>query len=71
MEQNIGALWLKDKANGGKYLTGNIEIDGVKHKIVVFKNDFKKDGEKTPDYRIFPARQQESDGRSFNDDVPF
>jgi hypothetical protein len=65
-EKNIGGLWLKESnKTGKKYMSGNIEIDGRKIKVVVFKNT-KKDqsnpaDEKKPDYRIFeskPMQQQ-------------
>ena len=50
----IGALWLKEsKTTGIKYMSGEVEIDGVKHNIAVFKNKHKE--QKThPDYIILP-----------------
>jgi len=59
-EQSIGALWVKEGKNG-KYLSGNVEIGGVKHAVIVFKNTLKKEGERTPDYRIFAARAQSTE----------
>lgn len=59
MSESIGALWIHDKQDGSKYLSGNIDVDGRKVEIVIFKNTFKKEGEKTPDYRIFPKKQRE------------
>ena len=56
MPQNpnrIGALWKpsteKDTAPLGK---GNIEIAGRKLDIVVWRNKWKKEGERTPDFYI-------------------
>lgn len=45
----LGVLW--EKTGGkGQYFTGSIEIDGVKHPVVVFKNTKRSD--KAPDWRI-------------------
>lgn len=45
--QKVGALWEKQGAKG-PYFSG--EVNG--QKILVFKNDHKKPGEKFPDYEI-------------------
>jgi uncharacterized protein (DUF736 family) len=72
-ENKIGALWLKEK-NGKKYFSGQVEINGEKHNIVVFKNTYKQE-EKHPDYNVLLSQggqqnsQQQSE--SFEDDVPF
>lgn len=58
-----GALWLKKSKAGADFLSGYV-VDENKNKInvVVFKNNFKKPGEMSPDYRIYlseaPANQQ-------------
>ena len=49
-KDKIGSLWISE-GKGKKYLSGSIKIDDKEHKIVVFKNDYKKDG-KHPDYNI-------------------
>jgi hypothetical protein len=82
-EKNIGGLWLKESnKTGKKYMSGNIEIDGRKIKIVVFKNT-KKDAnnpadEKKPDYRIFESKpmqqqapQQPPQPEVSADEIPF
>ena len=73
MEDSIGALWLNESKKGNKYMSGNIEIDGVKHKILIFKNTKTKDEQ--PDYRIFaqtPRDSTEQKAREiFEDDPPF
>ena len=50
----IGVLWAKSSARG-EYMTGSIEIDGVKHPVVVFKNSNKRN-EKAPDWRVLKAK---------------
>jgi len=58
-KKDIGALWLRMSKNGAEYMSGAIEIDGVKHQIVAFKNNYKK-SEKHPDYRIFLSTPREA-----------
>jgi uncharacterized protein (DUF736 family) len=58
MEKPIGALWIKTSSKGTEFLTGNVEIDGVKTEIVVFKND-KGENEKRPDYKIYKSRPKD------------
>lgn len=72
-EQSIGAFWLKESAKGVKYMSGKITIDGVEHQIVLFKNTLKKEGEKTPDYRIFASKPREGEPARATDDsaIPF
>ena len=69
--KSIGGLWKKEK-NGHEYLSGQIEIDGVKHNFVCFKNSFKKDGDNKPDYYIpAPREEQQPQGTVGNyEDVP-
>ena len=72
----IGALW---KADDGKPYVFSGEVNG--EKVVVFRNTFKKPGERTPDYRIL-KRQQREQGPTYkgdskpgdkitDDDIPF
>jgi hypothetical protein len=66
MERSIGGLWLKDGKNG-KFMSGNIDLKELaeqtseteKIPIIIFKNDRKKEGENTPDYRIFLGKPKE------------
>lgn len=55
----IGALWLKTSRKGNKFLSGEVTVGGSKVSLVVFKNEHKKEGEKTPDYRIFLGTPRE------------
>jgi uncharacterized protein (DUF736 family) len=82
MEKAIGALWTKKSAKGQDFLSGHIEIDGKKIKLVVFKND-KEDNASRPDFRIFEAKPMEgqaprqttqaprASADEFTDDIPF
>lgn len=53
-QEEMGALWARRTDGGLEYLTGVVTIEGVAHKVVVFKN--KKKNEKHPDWRIFKSR---------------
>jgi len=55
MSDKIGALWVNKEK---KYMSGVIEIDGVKTDIIVFKNDYKTE-EKHPTYNIFLRKKRE------------
>lgn len=57
-DQAIGALWIKEGPKGD-YMTGNIKINDVEHRIVVFRND-RKEG-KQPDWRILKAKPKQQD----------
>ena len=58
MEQkSIGGLWISESKNGNKLMKGNIEIDGKKEYIIIFKNNYKKD--RQPDYMIYKQQQKE------------
>ncbi len=51
-EDRIGALWLSHSANEkAPFAKGEIEINGQKQRIVIWKNRF-KDAENKPDYTI-------------------
>lgn len=69
----VSGLWLNDSPKG-KYLSGS--IGGIK--ILVFKNTFKKEGSKEPDYEMYfdeykkkeTTVEQDLKG-DFDDDIPF
>jgi hypothetical protein len=55
-EKKIGALWLHVTKDGTKkYLSG--KVDGKE--IVVFKNGYKEEGSKQPDWIIYVSDKQE------------
>lgn len=53
-KEKLGALWVKSGPKGD-FFTGEVEIDGVKTKLVIFQNGF-KDSEKKPDWIIFKSQ---------------
>lgn len=50
MNKVKGAFWIKEK-NGKTWLSGNVEIDGVKHNLTLFTNDFATAENKQPNWR--------------------
>ena len=68
-EDELGALWLKRKADGEPYFTGSISLDGgaTKVGVVVFKNRH-KNAETHPDYRILKSKPKAAPKP---DDYPF
>lgn len=52
--EKLGALWLKTSKAGNKYLQGTIDTKQGKIKIIIFKNNKKKE-DKHPDYVIFKS----------------
>lgn len=56
-KKDIGAMWTKTSTvnAGERYLYGKIEVNGKLIEFRAYKNKFKKAGDKTPDFRIFPV----------------
>ena len=52
-KKKIGALWNKTTPSGKDLMTGNVVINGEKIKISVWKNGFKVEGTRQPDYIIY------------------
>ena len=79
-ENELGALWVKDGKNG-KFFSGNVEIDGKKTDIVVFKNTYKEEGSRQPDLKILKSTPREGHPEKkaqeilgaddFESDIPF
>lgn len=61
-KKDLGAIWVKESAKGDKYLTLTIEIEGVKHSLVGFKNNFKTEGSNQPDYRLYKSEMKKNVG---------
>lgn len=47
----VGALWIRENEKG-KFWTGEIDLNGVKARVLVFVNRDKIPNSKQPDYRI-------------------
>ncbi len=56
-EDKLGALWQKS-SDKGDFFSGEIEINGTKHAIVVFANGY-KDAENKPDWIIYKSKPRE------------
>lgn len=52
-DRELGALWVNVNAGGDKYLTGHIN----KEKVIVFKNKFKDENAKAPDFRVYKQKE--------------
>jgi hypothetical protein len=61
-DESIGALWISD--NPKVAFSGNINMESGKVKVIVFKNSFKKEGEKSPDYKIYISKPKQEDTQS-------
>jgi len=69
MNNNIGALWIKEGTNG-EFFKGNIKLDnGEKINIVIFKNNY-KNKEAQPDYQILKANEVKEQEME-DSDLPF
>lgn len=66
--KKIGALWLKEGPKG-KFMSGEIEIGGQTHRIMVFKNNY-KDAPNKPDYTINTDAPDET-AQASNPDTTF
>lgn len=64
--KRCGGLWLKEGKNG-KFFSGQVEVNGTKQGILIFKNTQKEGNQ--PDYHIYEAELREE--RPPEDDVPF
>jgi len=40
----VGAHWIKKAKDGRQFMSGYIEVNGVRVKIVTFKNDYHEPG---------------------------
>lgn len=81
MKEKVGSLWINPKHDGNPkapMLTGNVEIEGVRYRMAIWKNREKKT-DKHPDYRIVFEEYREMRQQSryidrreeFGDDVPW
>lgn len=70
-DREVGAFWKRETENGEKtYLTGYVTIGGKKINLVVYKNKFKEENEKAPDYRVYLDSRQPDDKPADNKAKP-
>jgi uncharacterized protein (DUF736 family) len=55
-EDEIGALWESTTKEGKVYLKG--KIDG--REVVLWRNEWKKEGERTPDWRVYKSQPRDA-----------
>ena len=71
--KDIGALWIQT-GQYGEYWTGTIDMDGVKQRVIVYKNKYKSK-ENQPDLRIKKKelKEEKQEEIIINDDseLPF
>ncbi len=61
MADSIGALWERTASKTGNlFMTGNIEINGQKIDIVVFRN-YKDGNDKKPDWKILKNQPRDQE----------
>jgi uncharacterized protein (DUF736 family) len=52
--EEAGAFWIKTSKTGNQFLTGKVKSkSGEEISIMVFKNKYKEEGSKQPDYRVY------------------
>lgn len=52
--EEAGAFWIKKSKTGTQFLTGKVKSkSGEEISIMVFKNKYKEEGSKQPDYRVY------------------
>ena len=60
-DREIGALWLNvNQRTQEKYLTGKVNGE----KVILFKNKYKSENEKAPDFRMYKQKDQDSPATS-------
>lgn len=52
-DDKVGALWIKQQRGGGEHLSGEVTIDGHTVRVVVFRNSYKTEVNRQPDYIIY------------------
>jgi len=52
-KQSIGGVWVKESRNGERFISLQVELNGQKMNLVGFKNKYKEEGGKQPDYKLF------------------
>lgn len=69
-EKPIGALWEND-GQKGPYMSGKLELpSGEVIEVIVFRNRFKKPGERSPDWRMFQRRPRNEQSHDTSGQAP-
>lgn len=58
--KEMGGLWINEAKSGKKYMSGVIKFNDEEVRVLIFKNEHKKAGEKSPDYRVYVDDKQPS-----------
>lgn len=61
-KKDAGAIWAKTSKSGVKYWSLQVEIDGVKHDLVGFKNKYKETPNQ-PDIKLYVSTPTEGGGQ--------
>lgn len=65
----LGGLWLKTSARGQEFMSGKLTLpDGTVQEVVLFRNDKKQPGERTPDWRVY--RSEPREGQTYTVPAP-
>jgi uncharacterized protein (DUF736 family) len=52
--EEAGAFWIKTSKTGTQFLTGKVKSKtGEEISVMVFKNKYKEEGSRQPDYRVY------------------
>ena len=63
--REVGALWVNAKSRRATNTSlGHIKVGDTKEKVIVFKNKFKEENEKAPDFRVYKQKELGTDGSS-------
>ncbi len=54
-DDEIGGLWNDKTKDGRLYIKGKINGE----QVVLFQNEYKKEGERTPDWRVYKSQPRE------------
>ena len=54
-KQSIGGIWIRESKSGDRYVSLQVEVNGQKVNLVGFKNKYKEEGGKQPDYKLYPS----------------
>ena len=68
-DKSDGAIW-KSTSSYGEYLSGNIVIGGTSFKFNAYPNKYKKQGDRSPDYRVVLKKDVPKPAK-YEEDIPY